>query len=126
MREYSIIMIIIFLLAVFLTFKLRDRREMNLMEGFDRYQKTPYDPADYIKNYYNISDYQRNANPAVHTAQSHTYQDPFEREEGRRKTSATRQAERDLSLKTQSLQGTKNTLEQAFRQLQEEFKNAKK
>lgn len=126
MKEYTIILIIIFLLAVFFTFKLRDRREMNLMEGFDRYQKTPYDPADYIKNYYNMSDYQRSANSGMHTSQSHTYQDPFEREQSRRKADRPKINVRDLSAAAQTLQGTKGSLEQAFRQLQEEFKNAKK
>lgn len=125
MKEYTILMIIIFLLAVFLTFKLRDRRETNMMDGFDNYRKTQYNPADYIKNYYNMNDYQRNPNAGRHTDQSHTYQDPFQLGK-RQKGSSTRTNVRDLTAKAQNLQGAKNSLEQAFRQLQEEFKNAKK
>ena len=71
----------VFFAALMIHFAKR-RQEESMLSRFDQYRKTQYNPADYIKNYYNLNDYQSTGN-LKHSDQSHVYESQFDEERRR-------------------------------------------
>lgn len=121
MREYVIINFLIFFVALFINFRIRERGSVNMLDDFDAYRKKQYNAADYIKNYYNENDYQRDPSRGKHTSQSHEYVDIFANPG--KKTRPQPPAKRQDAAGRLINQVTKGNpaLEKAFRELQQEF-----
>lgn len=131
MRDYSNmnflmyfgINLLIFLVALFVNFRIRERGSINMLDQFDEYRKKQYNPADYVKNMYNENDFRPDPNRGRHTPDSHTYVDIFANQTNRAATQAKQTAGR---IAKQVAQGNP-ALEKAFRELQQEFqKNRQK
>lgn len=123
MKYYILINLAIFILALIINFRVRERGSVNMLDQFDEYRKKKYNPADFVKNFYNENDFRPDANRGKHTPQSHTYVDIFANQKNKGNTPVQNTVGR---LAKQVTQGNP-ALEKAFRELQQEFqKNRQK
>lgn len=119
---YALINVGIFIIALAFHFGVKERGAVNMLEQFDEYQKKKYNPTEYIKNFYDPNDYQRDPNRGKHTAESHQYVDIFANQPRQRQPQAAPNVRRDTAGRLVKKVTSQNpALEQAFRELQSEF-----
>lgn len=125
MLAFIVICLSVFIIALFVHFRIRERSDTNLLDHFDNYKSSDFDAEAYMQKLYNPEEFRRDAlrgqqkssqRPVVDIFKNLPQQDP-EQPPTLMRDSAGR-------LVKQLTKGNP-ALEQAFRELQSEFQKTK-